>query len=231
MILNNIVPAGYANPKRAKLNSKFQAQFANEKDFIERRLAAMKMMQSKRYNKFPVTSGLSGHVFQTGRLYVSNDYEKETSFVDEIDNQTNNRQVKNFMIGPVYGIKDKKRPLGIIQFINKAGSAKIQNEDRHKFQEMADLIGLCIENTNSITETINVTLQINERIRNINQIMSEEKLDNELNPGTNILDELTDRFSAIKVQTHKLIKDRQEEKHNSSNYEQAASEFKKAGFK
>ena len=70
------------------------------------------------------------------------------------------------MIGRVCG-KDKNQPLGIIQFINKVSDQPINNEDRKKFEEMKDLIGLCIENTSSITETISVTLMINERMQNI----------------------------------------------------------------
>jgi hypothetical protein len=60
-------------------------------------------LQEKKFNKFPATSGLSGTVFQSGKLIICNDKEKETSFVDEIDNQTKCRNVKTFMIGPVYG--------------------------------------------------------------------------------------------------------------------------------
>jgi uncharacterized protein YkvS len=55
------------------------------------------------------------------------------------------------MIGPVFG-KDRESPNGIIQFINKVNEAgvicDITDEDRAKFEEMADLIGMCIDNTN-----------------------------------------------------------------------------------
>lgn len=123
-------------------------------------------MQQKKFNKFPVTSGLSGFVYSSGKLYICNDAEQENNFVDEIDNQTQQHNVENFMIGPVYG-KDKTKPVGIIQFINKLGNTPIGQEDKHKFEEMSDLIGLCIENTSAITQTVNVTLMINERMRNI----------------------------------------------------------------
>jgi hypothetical protein len=86
----------------------------------------------KKFNKFPVTSGLSGSVFQSGQLYFCNDAEKETNFVDEIDNQTKQRSVRNFMIGPVYG-KDKSKPVGIIQFINKSDPTPISEVDVKKF--------------------------------------------------------------------------------------------------
>lgn len=49
---------------------------------------------------------------------MCNDAEKEQSFVDEIDNQPKVRNVRNFMIGPVYGetmpgVTDTK-PIGVI---------------------------------------------------------------------------------------------------------------------
>ena len=78
------------------------------------------------------------------------------------------------MIGPVFG-KNRKMPNGVIQFINKAHEGQINEEDEAKFTEMADLIGLCIDNTNSITETIGVTLKVNERMNNIKKIMELEQ--------------------------------------------------------
>jgi hypothetical protein len=67
---------------------------------------------------FPCNSGLSGHVFQTGQIFISNNAAKETKFQDEIDNQSSTTEVKNFLIGPVYGERSDI-PCGIIQFINK----------------------------------------------------------------------------------------------------------------
>jgi len=52
-------------------------------------------------------------VFQSGSLYTCNDAEKETNFVNEIDNQSDLNEVKNFMIGPVFG-ENKQIPCGII---------------------------------------------------------------------------------------------------------------------
>jgi hypothetical protein len=108
------------------------------------------------------------------------------------------------MIGPVYG-KEKTNPLGIIQFINKVDMTPISESDVKKFQEMADLIGLCIENTTSITQTVGVTLKINERMRNIQKIMADEKTHNDNYPTFKILDELDDRFKAIKQTSEKLF--------------------------
>jgi len=52
---------------------------------------------------FPANIGLSGQVFISGEIFICNDAEKESGFVDQIDNQPKVRNVKNFMIGPVYG--------------------------------------------------------------------------------------------------------------------------------
>lgn len=95
---------------------------------------------------------------------------------------------------------------------------------------MADLIGLCIENTTSITQTVGVTLKINERMRNIQKIMADEKNHNEAYPTTKILDELDERFKAIKNYSDKLIQDRLREKGQSTYFETIANEMKKLGF-
>lgn len=67
----------------------------------------------------PTNSGISGHVFKTKQLYISNNASKETKFVEELDNQSACTDVKNFMIGPVFGAKNATKPCAIIQFINK----------------------------------------------------------------------------------------------------------------
>lgn len=83
-----------------------------------------KEIHKRQFMQFPCNSGISGHVFQTGQLYVSNNAAKETKFQDEIDNQSSMTDVKNFLIGPVFGER-KDIPNGIIQFINKKGGGSI----------------------------------------------------------------------------------------------------------
>jgi len=87
-LTNNINSATNANPKHAKLNKFYQEQFVSEKDYVAKRLEVLREMQKKKFNKFPVTSGLSGFVYSSGKLYICNDAEQENNFVDEIDNQT-----------------------------------------------------------------------------------------------------------------------------------------------
>ena len=52
-----------ANPKQAKHNAEFSEKFEDEKSFITKRLEMLKKMTERKFNKFPVTSGLSGAVF------------------------------------------------------------------------------------------------------------------------------------------------------------------------
>lgn len=87
---------------------------------MDAEVAREKELHHKKFLDFPCNSGLTGHVFQTGQIFVSNNAAKETKFQDEIDNQSSITEVKNFLIGPVYGEK-KDTPCGIIQFINKKG--------------------------------------------------------------------------------------------------------------
>ncbi len=63
--------------------------------------------------QFPTNSGISGMVFQSGQVYVSNNAAKETKFQDEIDNQSSTTEVRNFLIGAVYGER-KDYPCAII---------------------------------------------------------------------------------------------------------------------
>ena len=146
-------------------------------------------MQEKKFINFPCNSGLSGQVFTSGELKVCNEAEKETAFVDEIDNQPKVRNVRNFMIGPVYG-EDKKLPVGVIQFINKKNEQDIDETDTKRFNELSDLIGMCIENTNAIHTTIGVTLMFNTRMERIQNYMNEHRKHNSERPTMEILNEI-----------------------------------------
>ena len=87
-----------------------------------------KQVHQKKFMQFPCNSGISGQVFHSGQIFISNNAAKETKFQDEIDNQSATTEVKNFLIGPVYGER-KDVPNGIIQFINKRGGGNITPQD------------------------------------------------------------------------------------------------------
>ena len=129
---------------------------------------------------FPTNSGISGAVFKSKELYFSNNASKETKFVEEIDNQSVCTDVKNFMIGPVFGSQDPNVPCAIIQFINKlepqdkTAYGKISATDEAKFKSMQNLLGMCIENTNEMSATIKVSFDVQDVMRNIQGKMAEE---------------------------------------------------------
>ena len=111
----NEMPARQRKQAKEELAQKGNIQNVEGQQFFNNaeRLEHLHKMQEKKFINFPCNSGLSGQVFTTGELKVCNEAEKETAFVDEIDNQPKVRNVRNFMIGPVYG-EDKKLPVGVI---------------------------------------------------------------------------------------------------------------------
>lgn len=46
----------------------------------------MRKIYAKNFMNFPTNSGISGAVFKSKELYLSNNASKETKFVEEIDN-------------------------------------------------------------------------------------------------------------------------------------------------
>mgnify|MGYP001155486386 CR=1 FL=1 len=75
----------------------------NEKLTEEEKQSRIRDIHQKKFMNFPTNSGISGAVFKSKELYFSNNASKETKFVEEIDNQSVCTDVKNFMIGPVFG--------------------------------------------------------------------------------------------------------------------------------
>ena len=98
--------------------------------------------------------------------YYSNSAERETGFVVEIDNQSTTTAIKNFLIGKVEG-KDG-RPIGIVQFINKIDESEkmvdIDEHDIEQFMLMKGLLGMCIDNTMSISAQMNMSISINDSV-------------------------------------------------------------------
>ena len=108
--------------KKAKKQKKKQKDpYAAKEEALNDDQKAQKIREihSKEFMNFPTNSGISGAVFKSKELYFSNNASKETKFVEEIDNQSVCTDVKNFMIGPVFGSQDPNVPCAIIQFINK----------------------------------------------------------------------------------------------------------------
>jgi hypothetical protein len=80
----------------------------------EQKTEKMRKIFAKNFMNFPTNSGISGAVFKSKELYFSNNASKETKFVEELDNQSVSSEVKNFMIGPVFGTTKPNIPCAII---------------------------------------------------------------------------------------------------------------------
>lgn len=52
---------------------------------------------------FPNHLGITGKAFKNEKIFISNNPKSDKLFTNEIDNQTCEDNVRNFMIGPVYG--------------------------------------------------------------------------------------------------------------------------------
>lgn len=65
-----------------------------------------------------------------------------------------------------------------MQFINKKDengiTVEITEQDIKKFNDMKELLGMCIDNTSQISDTIGVTLSITDTMAKINALMTKE---------------------------------------------------------
>jgi IMP dehydrogenase/GMP reductase len=93
-----------------------KTHFREEEDSMtpEEKASKIREIHSKSFMNYPTNSGISGAVFKSKKLYISNNASKETKFVEEIDNQSSCTDVQNFMIGPVFGKHNKEIPCAII---------------------------------------------------------------------------------------------------------------------
>ena len=109
-----------------------------------------------------------------GTLYISNKAAKETKFNSDIDNLSSCTEPTNFMIGPIFG-EHAQHPLGIIQFFNKLDGGEIGEADEQKYAMVKSLLGLCIDNTNEMTLTVDVTAGLDSIVGQIGTLMDEEE--------------------------------------------------------
>lgn len=63
-----------------------------------------------------------------------------------------------------------------MQFINKKNGGSITSEDEKKFKAMQGLLGMCIDNTNEMSLTISVTLDVQDSMHKIQGIMNREQM-------------------------------------------------------
>jgi uncharacterized membrane protein YgcG len=100
--------------KNKKKNLKDKAKKKEEVLTDDQKAQRIREIHAKKFMNFPTNSGISGSVFKSKELYFSNNASKETKFVEEIDNQSACTDVRNFMIGPIFGSRDPETPCAII---------------------------------------------------------------------------------------------------------------------
>ena len=130
--------------------------------------------QSKEIINFPSNLGISGSVFQKGKIsqssvFICNEANRERKFIPDIDNLSGSAEPENFLIGPIYD-NNKKVPVGIIQLVNKLDKRQINQEDVKRFEIIQELLGQSVTNTAEIHELINVTIGLKSSLGNIQNL-------------------------------------------------------------
>jgi len=115
------------------------------------------------------------------------------------------------MIGPVFGSQNKDTPCAIIQFINKIDpvdknqAGKIAEAvDIAKFKSMQNLLGMCVENTNEMSQTIKVSFDVQDTMANIQKAMQEENDREKDNDTDALVNQLLEHLNNIKINNDKL---------------------------
>ncbi|CAI2375929.1 unnamed protein product [Moneuplotes crassus] len=124
---------------------------------------------------FPSNIGITGLIFNSEEVYISNDAQKDMKFTSDIDNLTSITEVFNFMIGPVYA-SQRNKPVGVIQLMNKKEKKPINEEDIDKFKIIQELLGRSISNTAQLHELINVTIGLKSNLGHLTRIASHPEL-------------------------------------------------------
>jgi len=112
---------------------------------------------------------------------------KENTFEADIDNQTTIKDIRNYMIGPVFAHKkhaegdklmeyeyDRSHPIGILQLVNKKGFTNISDYDIAKFKSIQKLIGLAIDKTSETHSTVNIRIGVGERLKEMTGIVKDQ---------------------------------------------------------
>ena len=80
------IPASQSRKKRVSVEETKEEEEEHLEEDDDGHPMSIMDKQAKKFMNFPCNSGLSGMVFSTGKLYISNNATKETKFIDEIDN-------------------------------------------------------------------------------------------------------------------------------------------------
>jgi HD-GYP domain-containing protein (c-di-GMP phosphodiesterase class II) len=90
--------------------------------------------------RIPITSGIAGHVVETGKTYVTENAYKSRFFNPEIDRHSGYK-TRNILTVPVFD--SKGRIIGVYQAINKSG--KFNNADIKLMKLISEFAGAAIE--------------------------------------------------------------------------------------
>ena len=151
-------------------------------------------MKRRARQVYPSTVGVTGEVFQTGRIVYANNMKDLPSFIQSIDNLTVSvKHVSSILVVPLFGHNDRgpdgaKRPIAILQLVNKADFQQITEYDivslaifliilvQKKIESLSELLGQSIDNAADHHSVLNVMVGVNERISKLDE--NWEALDN-----------------------------------------------------
>lgn len=94
-------------------------------------------------NNIPISVGIVGNTYMTGRPYISRDVESDNTFYKEIDKKTKFR-TKSIICVPI-GIKNST--VGVLELINKAGGESFDKRDLMLLKIFAGYTSTLLQNS------------------------------------------------------------------------------------
>jgi adenylate cyclase len=98
--------------------------------------------------RFPMNSGILGHVATTGEYLNIVDAYSHPLFDKEIDEPLN-YQTRTMLCLPIFSMKNQEEPVAVVRLLNKAGDVPFNEEDEQEFRAFADSIGIILESCQS----------------------------------------------------------------------------------
>ena len=110
--------------------------------------------------QFPTGIGITGSVATSGKMFTSSTVKKEIKYSQEIDNGVNIIDLNNMMFGALTG--SKGQIVGVIQLANKIG--EISEDDKFKVEKVSRLLGVCIDGTTDVMESMRLIIELKTMI-------------------------------------------------------------------
>lgn len=99
-----------------------------------------------------VDEGIAGHVFRSGKSYLSADVSRDTVWSSRISAEIRFPTV-NILCAP---LRTADNVIGVIEIINKKGRRPFDSEDREMIETLADQLALDISHATLLSESIHV---------------------------------------------------------------------------